>query len=121
MNSDMRSTPRSHRQLLVFADTPRDPELVELVRQAERSRSDCMDRELVTRVFLGEQESAVRMRHALQVPSRGFCALLVGKDGTEKRRYPAAPALENVFALIDTMPMRRRELRVRSGSLQRTA
>ncbi|MEM8599236.1 MAG: DUF4174 domain-containing protein [Bacteroidota bacterium] len=41
--------------------------------------------------------------------------VLVGKDGTEKARYalPADPA--DVFARIDTMPMRQREMRQRSG------
>lgn len=44
---------------------------------------------------------------------RRTIAVLVGKDGTEKLRHPASPAtIAEVFDLIDTMPMRRREMRM---------
>lgn len=40
-------------------------------------------------------------------------AVLIGKDGGVKKRY-GAPDLAGMLALIDTMPMRRRELQERS-------
>ena len=44
---------------------------------------------------------------------RETTAILIGKDGTEKLRRPAsAGTIEEVFDLIDTMPMRRREMRM---------
>jgi hypothetical protein len=40
-------------------------------------------------------------------------ATLIGKDGGVKARYEALPTLATVNALIDTMPMRQQERRVR--------
>ena len=38
-----------------------------------------------------------------------FSVLLIGKDGGEKYRTSEIPDLAEMFALIDTMPMRRAE------------
>ncbi|AZI43799.1 DUF4174 domain-containing protein [Deinococcus psychrotolerans] len=38
---------------------------------------------------------------------------LIGKDGGVKARYAAPPALKTVLALVDTMPMRQQERRLR--------
>jgi hypothetical protein len=40
-----------------------------------------------------------------------FTVLLVGKDGGVKLRSPGPVAAQELFALIDTMPMRRQEMR----------
>ncbi|MEM8559389.1 MAG: DUF4174 domain-containing protein [Bacteroidota bacterium] len=56
---------------------------------------------------------ALRARYG--IADEDGVVVLVGKDGTEKARYdlPATPA--EVFNRIDTMPMRQREMRERSG------
>lgn len=41
----------------------------------------------------------------------GFTVILVGKDGAEKFRATEVIAPEVLLGLIDTMPMRRREMR----------
>jgi hypothetical protein len=59
--------------------------------------------------------SAAALRERFGVPAtEAFAAVLVGKDGGEKWRAarPAEPG--ELFALIDTMPMRRNEMQ-RSG------
>lgn len=40
----------------------------------------------------------------------GFVFLLIGKDGGEKLRSDLPVSLDRLFALIDAMPMRRREI-----------
>lgn len=42
-----------------------------------------------------------------------FEVLLIGKDGTEKLRSTTPVKLETLFDLIDTMPMRKAEMRRR--------
>jgi hypothetical protein len=37
--------------------------------------------------------------------------VLVGKDGTVKLQREGMTALKDIFGLIDSMPMRRREIR----------
>ena len=49
------------------------------------------------------------LREALSI--RGFEILLVGKDGGVKLRSPAPVSTRDLFALIDAMPMRQREMR----------
>ena len=44
-----------------------------------------------------------------------FLVLLIGKDGGAKAKYRDVPELEEIFRLIDGMPMRRREVRQQSG------
>ena len=56
-----------------------------------------------------------RLRQALDVPRTGFSIVLVGKDGGVKLRSDEPVAVETLFALIDSMPMRQREMRERDG------
>ena len=44
-----------------------------------------------------------------------FAAVLVGKDGTVKHRSDKPVEPDGLYALIDEMPMRRREMRERGG------
>ncbi|MDX1741506.1 MAG: DUF4174 domain-containing protein, partial [Rhodothermales bacterium] len=57
------------------------------------------------------EEIAARFHRA----GRDFEVVLVGKDGTEKERWQEPVPMGRVFALIDAMPMRRREMRERVG------
>jgi hypothetical protein len=41
--------------------------------------------------------------------------ILVGKDGTEKRRNAAPVTARSIFDTIDAMPMRQREMREDDG------
>ena len=43
----------------------------------------------------------------------GLVVLLIGKDGTEKLRESQVVSPEQIFRLIDSMPMRQREMRER--------
>ena len=106
-----RTYSRSNRHLVVFADTSLDLDLVRLTRHARELAVECDERDLLIHTFFGASTLAMRHRNDLQAPDAGFCAILIGKDGTEKRRYPSAPDLTAVFALIDSMPMRQREMR----------
>jgi hypothetical protein len=58
--------------------------------------------------------SAEQLRARYDVPEGAFTVLLVGKDGGVKRRETAVVLPRDVFAQIDQMPMRRREMRERS-------
>jgi hypothetical protein len=41
----------------------------------------------------------------------GFTYVLIGKDGTQKMREKEAVSVDEIFATIDRMPMRQREMR----------
>ena len=40
----------------------------------------------------------------------GFSVLLIGKDGGEKLRVNEVPDLQAIYAVVDAMPMRSREM-----------
>ena len=115
-----------HRLFLVFALSPQDDCYVDQKRLLEGERSGFAERDLL-RGDLFERETGtfdggpVAPKHAAWAwerygvePGR-FAAVLVGKDATVKHRSgePAGP--EDLYALIDEMPMRRREMREQGG------
>jgi hypothetical protein len=81
-----------------FAD--RDMVLITLLEDAA---STVGDRELTT----GE---AAALRDALRIRPGSFAVRLVGKDGSVKLSRDTATPMAEIYALIDTMPMRRREV-----------
>jgi len=52
-----------------------------------------------------------RLYDHFDVPSDAFRVVLVGKDGTEKRRETGPVTVRSIFDTIDAMPMRQREMR----------
>jgi len=60
-----------------------------------------------------ELNDAQSLRERIGASPKEFLVVLIGKDGGIKARYPQAPALSEVFDLIDGMPMRRSERRQR--------
>ena len=56
-------------------------------------------------------ESAQALRDRFNVTTKDYVVVLVGKDGTEKRRDSAPVHADAIFATIDAMPMRRAEMR----------
>ena len=59
------------------------------------------------------QPEPIPLREAYDAPPSGFQLLLIGKDGGVKLRSAELVATGELFALIDTMPMRRREMQER--------
>ena len=58
---------------------------------------------------------ARRLRERFDVAPDVFRIVLVGKDGTEKRRDAEPVTARSIFDTIDAMPMRQREMRDASG------
>jgi Domain of unknown function (DUF4174) len=55
--------------------------------------------------------TAVDLRNAYGVLPHQFRAVLIGKDGGVKLRQEQPVSVADLFALIDSMPMRRQEMR----------
>jgi Domain of unknown function (DUF4174) len=109
------------RPLLLFAPTDRDPRLVETLGRIDASRCDFFDRDMVIGVVVAEGQSTLdgqvinagesqRLVEQYAIGENTFSALLIGKDGGEKLRVNEVPDLQAIYALIDGMPMRSREL-----------
>ena len=60
-------------------------------------------------------DAEARLRSRFEMMPSAFRVVLVGKDGTEKRRDASPVAARAIFATIDAMPMRQREMRENGG------
>lgn len=123
----------NHRHLLLFAPSADDDRLARMERALERHATAVSDRDLQVHRAAGDaatgpagrdthgagssgpapHDDPATLRDSCDVPPDAFCLILVGKDGGEKLRRWEPVDLEEIFALIDAMPMRRREMRER--------
>lgn len=78
---------------------------------ATAAKAGMSDRDLVTVEAYGEDPLATALRRRLSLPGTSFRALLIGKDGEAKLVSPEPIPTATLFSTIDTMPMRRDEMR----------
>jgi hypothetical protein len=117
-----------HRLLFVFAPSDTADALAGQERQFEGQDSGFRDRDLLIITITGGDAGTLRtdpgdapqpltdaaverLYDQFDVPPDAFRVVLVGKDGTEKRRNAQSVTARSVFDTIDAMPMRQREMR----------
>ena len=101
------------RPLVIFADSPRQPQLIEQVRLLEEALRDLALRDVVVIVDSDpEARSAVRR----ELRPRGFGVVLLDKDGRVAMRQPAPTAVREIARAIDRTPIRQEELREQRGA-----
>ncbi len=115
------------RLLLVFSPAGDDPELRLQELELSAHRTGVVERDLVVfRVVAdepvthdGKRDGWVAneaMRKTFDAPTGAFAAVLIGKDGRIKLRRSQAVTMTELFGLIDSMPMRRDEMRAGQSS-----
>lgn len=115
-----------YRPLLVFSPSATDSRLKRQGQILDADADDMMDRFIMFTPILpstrgysppldapyvllsAQQMHAVRTRFS--VPQDAFLVVLLGEDGSEALRSPKPVASEQLNALIDTMPSRRKEM-----------
>lgn len=117
-----------HRLLFVFAPSDGDEALAAQEQHFEGHDAGFRDRDLLIITITGGEEGTLRSEpdvagqpltdatverfyDQFDVPPDSFRVILVGKDGTEKRRNAQPVTVRSVFDTIDAMPMRQREMR----------
>ena len=105
-----------HRLLLIFARSAEDENSARQRALLEDRGAALDDRDLLTLTFFeDDREGPAPPRREYGVGAGEFAAVLVGKDGGEKYRSGEPVHPEELFDLVDAMPMRRRELRNRNA------
>ena len=111
-----------NRILIVIADEIESDKVREVSQILADAECALQDRDMLVSWIYSDREARLgdvvltpddvaRLRKKLRLsPSKALSAALVGKDGGVKARYQEWPALGEVFALIDGMPMRRAEM-----------
>jgi effector-binding domain-containing protein len=101
-----------NRLLLVF-ESGETPERREFETRLEQHAEGVVDRDLLMIPVGGEGgawDNAAQISRRFNAADADFLVLLVGKDGTEKKRWTSVPSIEEIFEIIDAMPMRQREM-----------
>lgn len=102
------AAPLPHR-LVVVVGGPDDPRATRQHAALAQAAAALRERDVVVQAMT--PETARRERPELGVdPGATFEVLLVGKDGGVKLRRATPVSVSEITALIDTMPMRRREM-----------
>jgi hypothetical protein len=111
-----------NRLLFLLAPNRNHPMFDSLHNSLSAQKAEVADRDLVIFEILESDpssmnskylasEAALSLRKRYKVNQDEFAVLLVGKDGGIKLNRQNETRLEDIFALIDAMPMRREEMR----------
>jgi hypothetical protein len=126
VNMDLSRFKWQNRLLMLFAPDSNHPLFVDLQREISSRPLEVRDRDLVIFEILESGSSrmnadeigpqtAASLREQFSIPQEVFAVVLVGKDGGIKLRRNDFVSLQEIFDLIDSMPMRRQEMRQKSG------
>ena len=114
----------SARPVIVFAASDNDPVAIDQLTRLEAEREALQDRDMVVialwpdRSEVDGQTSALSpsgLRARYSIAAETFAILLVRKDTGVKRESSKPLDPQELFAQVDGMPMRRREMQQRSS------
>lgn len=94
------------RPLVVFADSPDDPNFVRQMQLLERNASDLADRDVLV---ITDTDPAAKSEIRLKLRPRGFSLVLMDKDGQAKLRKPLPWDMREITHAIDKFPLVRQE------------
>ena len=110
-----------NRILLLIADEIENEDVDQQISEIRTNTKQLEERKLVTFLLTKEKSymgysfeellSNPSLYKKYKVTKAPFEMVLIGLDGGVKERYTAYQPLEDIFTLIDGMPMRRAELR----------
>jgi hypothetical protein len=114
-----------NRLILAFSPSTKDPGYRALAKEIAVQAEEVVDRDLLVfhileagKIKSGESSLQVGsgdyLRESFAIRPGTFTVLLIGKDGGVKLRREGGVELDEIFSLIDTMPMRQREMRAKS-------
>ena len=96
------------RPIIVFADSPADPRVVEQLDLLRAREAPLLERDVVVIVDADRREGSA-LRDTLR--PRGFMLVIMGKDGEIELRKPSPWDVREISRTIDKMPLRQQEIR----------
>lgn len=102
----------SKREIILLAEHPMHPDLLQQQEILQADTSGLAERDMVITVITLLSDK--NRYNQLMKDGKGFRFILIGKDGGEKLTSDKPVTLEQIFALVDSMPMRRYEMENRS-------
>ena len=95
------------RPIVIFADNPNDPRLVQQLEEFEGRKDELDERDVV---ILVDTDPATKSDLRIRFRPRDFRVLVLGKDGEVKYRKSNPVTAREVIRLIDRFPIRRDEV-----------
>ena len=100
----------TNRVIITFSNSEENPDRRFLIQQIKQYPCEYRKRDLVHIDLIQGSDEYNRLSQKFSLPERNsFKLLLIGKDG-EIKLSTNRVELKDVFSLIDTMPMRKREI-----------
>lgn len=94
------------RPLVVFADSPNDPDFLRQMQLLQRNASDLSDRDVLV---ITDTDPAAKSAIRQKLRPRGFSLVLMDKDGQAKLRKPLPWDVREITHAIDKFPLVRQE------------
>jgi hypothetical protein len=96
-----------NRAVIVFADSPNDPNFIRQMQLLERDPAALAERDAL---LIVDTDPEARTEARLKFRPRGFSLVLMEKDGTAVIRKPLPWELREITNAIDKFPLRRQEV-----------
>jgi hypothetical protein len=103
----------AHREILLVAQRMDDPDLLVQKKILHADEEGLAERDII--ISLITPESDKKRFEKFMKNGKGFRFILIGKDGGIKLSSDKPVKLEQLFALIDSMPMRRYEVKKKTS------
>ena len=101
---------QNKRRILLFTDVGNNALVLQQKQILESDEAGCLDRDIVIETYVLDQTDK-KVLKKYTISTAPFTFLLIGKDGHVALRSYKIVSKEQLFALIDGMPMRRDEMR----------
>jgi glycerol-3-phosphate responsive antiterminator len=98
------------RVIITFSSNQSNPDRLSLKNQIDQLRCEFKHRHLVHIDLIKGSDEYEKLSRQYLTSENEFTLLLLGKDG-EVKLITSRASLVDVFSVIDTMPMRQREMR----------
>ena len=98
------------RRVLLFADKANDTALIQQKQLLESDAAGCLERDIRIEIYITSRTDKTFLKK-YNITQPQFTFILIGKDGGIRLRSKKVIPKEQLFALIDTMPMRQDEIK----------
>jgi hypothetical protein len=96
----------AYRQLLILKNEANQYLAEQQLHLLEKARAGVKERDI--KVTVADRKDPLYKKYIAD--TSGFIVLLIGKDGSVKHRTNKLLPVDELFAIIDVMPMRKREM-----------
>lgn len=108
---DLNALRWNKRALLLFAPSANNGQIIQQKQMLDSHSAGLEERDLKVFEITGSSQADEQLRGRFHVKTDSFTVVLIGKDGSQKLKRSQPTNAEDIFKLIDSMPMRKEEMR----------